>query len=726
MKISYYNPFESDNFNPQEYVGFIKDSKEQGVTSLVWEKLFNTTESLAEIASSVTIDMEFNRRDEGSNRVMMFRYDPDDNHRKLRKDIFKILKEKWNILRSSGLTEREVFEVFKFSKFKYLNAIPDLVRKKDLRLQIKHEIEVIEDMKKEPQILTDENVTLVDEPILSEYTSTESISTKNEPDFSKAGEFPTMQTLEQEKLKQAGQFPILEETSSENVKADVEEQTGFFRAFVRRIFTSPKPVSEEPVNPSRRKFIKGALASAALASAGVSLLSDSDHTESPEPIPEPIPEPNPEPNPEPTPELESDETLNDNIDQAPEVLNRDQLKEHLRQLTVRYSELPNKQTFGLLAESESNPMFLEAIGIIKHINLSAQELIDLKLIRESNLRKFKDDRTRLDAIFKEKMSASDNWIISTMINMYRANPDQMAERFMDGALYEAMESVSRELKEQTIEGYSDTLDELEFLKETLFSSEFIEAVLMIEGGLRGIHFSNTAKTEITRSMINSGQFNPNFGSIVGENLRIGINHILTYYFIRGGADAPGAVINNQYARNYFSNHGILRKDGYDYRLKKCKAFNAANRANPQLNAPTETKIAEILTDPEESIRIMLMSYRENLHYMKDALVDNLDRLNQYAEIIDNFWIKIIALTNICGGPLTRKLILELGKLPATRENYLRVLNKRNSKNEKIYHPDYAEKVDSILTSIQDNPAIEPMINLKEAQALSNPLHNDNL
>ena len=89
-------------------------------------------------------------------------------------------------------------------------------------------------------------------------------------------------------------------------------------------------------------------------------------------------------------------------------------------------------------------------------------------------------------------------------------------------------------------------------------------------------------------------------------------------------------------------------------------------------------------------------------------------------------MKIIALTNICGGPLTKKLILELGELPATRENYLRVLNKRNSDNEKIYHPDYAEKVDSILTTIQDNPAIEPMINLKEAQALSNPLHNDNL
>ena len=68
----------------------------------------------------------------------------------------------------------------------------------------------------------------------------------------------------------------------------------------------------------------------------------------------------------------------------------------------------------------------------------------------------------------------------------------------------------------------------------------------------------------------------------------------------------------------------------------------------------------------------------------------------------------------------------MGKLPASRENYFQVLNKRNKRDERIYHPDYAEKVDTILSSIQQNPATENQLDLAEAQALNDVRNTDDL
>lgn len=675
--VKYNSNLESNKFDPSRYINFLKEPNNRrfhDLDCLLWSKLFNTDKRLNEIVKDLVVDYSYNENDE-ANRVLIYRSDPSGEYKDIRIFISKMISDKFEILKKNNLNEFQIFEIFKASKFKYLTSISKFIKDPKAKRYAESESEIASI--KEPSLSGD------DHPVLAHNDP--SLSGDDNPAYN-----PDLEP------RLTDEIPIHERRTVEtpkNVTSDVEKTKGL----------------------TRRSVLKGLGFLGILAATGKAL---HDTKPNPTPVPEQTPNPSPTPVPEqmPDPILELETRDNEDIDQAPESLNRDQLKEQLRQLTLRYSQLPNKQTYDLIAESEDNLLFQEAIKLIKKLNLSAQEFIDLKLIRKENLRKFKDDSTRLQAIFDISMSDSDNWIISTMKNMYNSNPEDMAERFKDGALYEAMETVSEELKNESIQGYSDTLDEHPFLKDILYDSKFIEAVLMIEGGLRGEHFSKIAKTEITRSIINSGQFNPNFGSIVRGNLRIGINHILTYYFIRGGKEAPGAVINNQYARNYFDNHGILVKDGYDYRLEKCKEFTRENRRNPELNAPTETKVAQILTDPEESIRIMLMSYRENLHYMKDALIKNLDRLNEYAEIIDNFWIKIIALTNICGGPLTKKLIKDLGKLPASRENYFQVLNKRNKRDERIYHPDYAEKVDTILSSIQINPPVGTQLNLDEAQA----------
>jgi len=686
--VKFKSNLERNKFDPRQYIEFIKDSNNRrfhDLNCLLWSKLFNTNERLSEIVKDLAVDYSYNENDE-ANRVLIHRSDPSAEYQDIRIAISKMISDKFEILKKNNLNEFQIFEIFKVSKFKYLSSISKFIRDPEAKRYAEVEAEIASI--KEPSLSGDDHPVLVN----------------NDPSLS-GDDHPVLSNNDPR---------LTDETS---ILADEIDQTVKTPANVAKEVEKRKGVT-------RRGMLKGLGLLGLMAATGKALQTPKI-TPTPESIPSPTPELTPAPSVDPSPEIETEES-DDNIDQAPENLTRDQLKEQLRQLTLRYSQLPNKQTYDLIAESEDSLMFIDAIKLIEKLNLTAQEFIDLKLIREKNLRKFKDDATRLKAIFEISMSDSDNWIISTLKDMYSSNPEDMAESFKDGALYEAIESISQELKYETIQGYSDTLDELPFLKDILYSSEFIEAILMIEVGLRGEHFSKIAKTEITRSIINSGQFNPNFGSIVKGNLRIGINHILTYYFIRGGKEAPGAVINNQYARNYFDNHGILIKDGYDYRLEKCNKFTRENRRNPELNAPTETKVAQILTDPDESIRIMLMSYRENLHYMKDALMENLDRLNEYAEIIDNFWIKIIALTNICGGPLTEKLIKDLGELPANRENYFRVLNKRNKRDKRIYHPDYAEKVDTILSSIQQNPATETQLDLTEAQALNDVRNTDNL
>ena len=792
--VKFKSNLERNKFNPHQYIKFIKEPNNRrfhDLDCLLWSKLFNTDKRLNEIVKDLVVDYSYNENDE-ANRVLIYRSDPSGEYQDIRIFISKMISDKFKILESHNLNEFQIFEIFKASKFKYLTSISKFIRDPEAKKYAETQAEIANI--KEPSLSGDDHPVLVN--------NDPSLSGDDNPAYN-----PDLEPRLTDKT------PIHERSTVEtpkNVVADVEL--------------------------TRRFVLKGLLA-AAVAGSTIKILeptdelvSDSNTIPGFDSVPSPVTPPpadhqiNHEPLPGPINPSEEPEA-NEN---ALETLSRNQLIEKLKEVTESYKDATKKASTFMLTESPENEFFIKAIDLISKINLSAEEFLELKLIESCNLVKFKSDKTRIDNLAGKAMVQSDKWLIKLLQRAYdtRREREERANDFGDGNFYNAITSVCSELENEVHTGTKDTVDLFPEIKDVLFDPNVIESILMIEGGFRADDLMNsTAVLAITRSLINSGEFNPNFGSAdvySGKHrMKIALNHILTSVFIQKGK------FNNKHVKRYFDDLGILEsfKDSNDntertwtsYRLKKCSLFSSYKlRNNPARHAPTETKIAEILIDPQASVKLALMSYRENLHYCRSALVNNIDNLREFAnpQAVSNFWLKIVASTNICGGPRVGKFLRELAKYPgfisddefenlnleqerqtlqkfaklikfselkskrqiramsrserndyynsikaefqntekypkkkteeelnemsledlqkhianynkALKNWYETILNQKR-RNKLIYHPEYSEKVDNIMSTINLTPHIETQLDLSKAQALSNPLNTDNL
>lgn len=641
-------------------------------------KQFRTRDIIkaTEISMSYGVEEAYNQREFDPNQetTLTFPLDPNGSYMEQKRILSQLISNKIQQLKEANLNRFEAFAVFEELNFLGLNAVKHVIDKV-------YPVAEISEAKPNPSIspVAPETIpmqpaepeTIPMQPVAPEFTEPSLGNLTQELDSSDKEPRISWDSIQAENSS-FGPEIITDEflntafdepnqpQAPENVKADIEENKKTFRNLLRGLFSanssnqSPatSPV-EIPTTITRRGVLK-LFGAGLVIGTGLGGVFNADQE----------PERN---NRQPQPkesngtkeESNGTEEESNGTPESAESTERLTLLTELKSIIAEYSALKGKQSYDLLTEDPGHELLERALKIIQKVNLSAQEFQDLKLIRETNLSKFDDDLTRLERIFVEQMCDSDNWIIKLMLDAYKQNPQEMLEKFSNGKFYDAINRVCESMKDDKIEGDRDILNEFDFLNKIVFNPSFIEGILMRECGFRAHNYDPLVCTEITRSIIDSGKWNPGFGSIVNGKIRVGFNHILTFWFLRGGSKNEGGALNNKLVLKYFKEAGVIK----GRRFKLCSEFESSV-PNPAVNAPTEHKISQMLMNPEDSVRLTLLSLRENLHYSQDTIRQNLEKFKIFNKLLsDQFWVKIVALSNIAGGPSLNYYLKRLATYP---------------------------------------------------------------
>ena len=385
-------------------------------------------------------------------------------------------------------------------------------------------------------------------------------------------------------------------------------------------------------------------------------------------------------------------------------------------------------TFKILFGDSDSEAFKVVVDHLRRKPLTPSELISLKLIRSANLKRFsKTNLERLAFVYSlPNMSDSDNWFIRLLKDRYEENSTEIDQRFAKGNFYQGINAAIANTAKN-----ADFMKEIPELRSIILDPAFIEAIMIVEGGFRARQMSAGAQVEITRSLIDSGHFNPNFGAyakvvnhikankkrnrkartVTSHKLRLWINHVLTSVFIKNGR------YNNEATIDYLKEQGVIRlnpktkKPLKPVRIIGADDFNTENLADPSKHAPAEHKLVDNLLDPQDSVELTLAIMAEIFDVCHSVFRDEgrKEKILAYAEVVPNFWLKVAAMGNLLGGNKARSFLTELTKHSATLENFNTIITKKvkNDEGELVskYNSAYPNMVVDRYNYIRENPAV---------------------
>ena len=128
-------------------------------------------------------------------------------------------------------------------------------------------------------------------------------------------------------------------------------------------------------------------------------------------------------------------------------------------------------------------------------------------------------------------------------------------------------------------------------------------------------------------------------------------------------------LQSGFLRAFFKRLGVLTKNN------ELKAPSTHNKADPGTNAvevaPTENEWADIILDPVRSTMLTVGIFSENLNRLKGILKikEKRDKLAKWAAVVPNFYVKILALSNLGAVPAKQLIKALLDKESASPEGF---------------------------------------------------------
>ena len=140
--LKYNSYLEINKFDPRHYINVIKKSNNERFEDLdcyLWLELFDTNKSLTEIINNLDVDYSFNKTEDSANRVLTYHLDPSGEYNDVREKISHMIVDKIEFLQSIyNLNEKQIFDVFKASKFKYVSSIHNFINNPEAKIYAKN------------------------------------------------------------------------------------------------------------------------------------------------------------------------------------------------------------------------------------------------------------------------------------------------------------------------------------------------------------------------------------------------------------------------------------------------------------------------------------------------------------------------------------------------------------------------------------------------------------